>query len=474
MDIKQLDIKLLKPYKNNPRKNDAAAVAVAESIKTFGFRQPLVVDSDMVVIVGHTRLMAAELLGMDTVPVHIAAGLTEQQAKAYRLADNKTSELAEWDRQLLTTEIAELVGSGFEMESTGFSELETMELMGLSDYAGFGDAVAGQDSGMPFNIDRIADAAFAYFRETGFPYRDKPIHVAMQEINKLAAADPATLKKTTIAYHVADNWNRHRFEAAGNGMKSPVQVFNNDKALKKNIAKALEMGDTIGKQYPSKLDITNGCQPCWNFRPGFAMGIYRSFCPDGGTVLDTSTGYGGRIVGAIASGVVGKYIGTDPNKPTYEANRAMVKALAPGMDFELLNLPAEDIEAETLRDSCDFAFTSPPYFSKEIYSEDATQSHKRYKGQENWKNGFLLKMLELQFVALKPGAVNAVNIADVNIGNERVPLEDWTQELALQAGFIQEDTLKFRLSKSNDFRSKDGRRDFEPVFIFRKPGGDKQ
>ena len=85
------------PYENNPRINDGAVDAVAASLRDFGFRQPIVVDTDGIIIAGHTRYKAAVQLGLKKVPVHVATDLTAEQVRAYRLADNKTAELAEWE-----------------------------------------------------------------------------------------------------------------------------------------------------------------------------------------------------------------------------------------------------------------------------------------------------------------------------------------------------------------------------------------
>lgn len=98
----------LKPYKNNPRKNDKAVDAVAASIKAFGFKQPIVIDVNDEVIAGDTRLKAAKKNGMDEVPCVMADDLTPEQVKAYRLADNKVGELAEWDWDLLAGEMHDL------------------------------------------------------------------------------------------------------------------------------------------------------------------------------------------------------------------------------------------------------------------------------------------------------------------------------------------------------------------------------
>ena len=95
----------LNPYANNPRLNDGAVDAVAASIKEFGFKVPIVVDSDGVIVTGHTRLKAAKKLGIDTVPVIVADDLTPEQVKAFRLADNKTGELAQWDLDKLDIEL---------------------------------------------------------------------------------------------------------------------------------------------------------------------------------------------------------------------------------------------------------------------------------------------------------------------------------------------------------------------------------
>ena len=118
MEVIDKKIEELTPYAKNPRKNDQAVNAVAASIKEFGFKVPIVIDSDGVIVAGHTRLKAALLLGLETVPCVVADDLTEDQIKAFRLADNKTAEFAEWDYALLDEEIAEL--TDIDMSQFGF------------------------------------------------------------------------------------------------------------------------------------------------------------------------------------------------------------------------------------------------------------------------------------------------------------------------------------------------------------------
>lgn len=119
------------PYINNPRNNDGAVDKVASSIKNFGFKVPIVVDGDNEIIAGHTRLKAAKKLGMDEVPCIVADDLNDGQIKAFRLADNRVAEFAEWDMELLESELEELkdYDLGFEFDDMGmdFSDLEGLE-----------------------------------------------------------------------------------------------------------------------------------------------------------------------------------------------------------------------------------------------------------------------------------------------------------------------------------------------------------
>lgn len=108
MNIIEKNIKDLKPYEKNPRLNDDAVKYVAESIRNFGFKVPIVIDKDNNIVCGHTRWKACKKLKIDTVPCVVADDLTEEQIRAYRLADNRVAEKAEWDLALLDTELAEI------------------------------------------------------------------------------------------------------------------------------------------------------------------------------------------------------------------------------------------------------------------------------------------------------------------------------------------------------------------------------
>lgn len=125
MEVHEIKLSHLVEYDNNPRNNDGAVDAVAASIREFGFKVPVIVDGDNVIVAGHTRVKAARKLGMSAVPCIIADDLTPEQIKAFRLADNKVGELAGWDWSKLEDELAELE---MDMSLFGFHTEEEVDI----------------------------------------------------------------------------------------------------------------------------------------------------------------------------------------------------------------------------------------------------------------------------------------------------------------------------------------------------------
>jgi site-specific DNA-methyltransferase (adenine-specific) len=128
MEVIEKKISELTPYENNPRRNDEAVKYVAESIKQFGFKVPLVIDKNGIIVAGHTRYKAAMELGIEEVPCIIADDLTEEQIKAFRLADNKVGEIAQWDQELLNFELDEI---DIDMTDFGFIEMADLDVDGF-------------------------------------------------------------------------------------------------------------------------------------------------------------------------------------------------------------------------------------------------------------------------------------------------------------------------------------------------------
>jgi DNA modification methylase len=208
MQVELRDIDSIRPYDRNPRVNDQAVEAVAVSLREYGFRQPIVVDDAGVIIVGHTRWKAAKKLGLAKVPVHVATDLSPEKAKAYRLADNKTAELAEWNMELLPIELKDLQAADFDLSMLGFDQEELAKLLdggaqgGLTDpdevpappdkaitcpgdlwLLGDHRLLCG-DSSKPDDVDRLLDGATIHLVNTDPPYN---VGVASRSNNAIAA-----------------------------------------------------------------------------------------------------------------------------------------------------------------------------------------------------------------------------------------------------------------------------------------------
>jgi DNA modification methylase len=241
VNIELWDIGRIKPYPKNPRVNDAAVAAVAASLKEFGFRQPLVVDTDGMLVVGHTRWKAALKLGLTQVPVHVATDMSEAQIKAYRIADNQTASIAEWDYQLLPVELFDLKEMAFDLSLLGFEEEELAKLLdgdvteGLTDpdevplppdeaetkpgdlwILGDHRLLCG-DSSKPKDVDRLLDGAAIHLVNTDPPYNVK---VEPRSNNAIAAGNSsfaAPAKKRT--HHQSLDLARHPGKSKGTTKK---------------------------------------------------------------------------------------------------------------------------------------------------------------------------------------------------------------------------------------------------------------
>jgi hypothetical protein len=198
VNIEMLPIDAVKEYDRNPRTiNDAAIDAVAKSIQAFGFKVPILIDADGIIIAGHTRLRAARKLGLTEVPTIRAADLTPDQVKALRIADNKVASLTAWDMELLPIELADLQGVNFDLAVLGFSAEDLAAIMAPAGNNGLTDpddvpappdaatTVPGDiwvlgnhrlmcgDSSKPEDLDRLLDGAQIHLVNTDPPYNVK-------------------------------------------------------------------------------------------------------------------------------------------------------------------------------------------------------------------------------------------------------------------------------------------------------------
>jgi hypothetical protein len=291
----------------------------------------------------------------------------------------------------------------------------------------------------------ILRSAFDYFRKTGFPFRRLPLHVCLQQVNQLASSPNDGLLNTTLGYQVADTYHPHRFEARYVDAKyTPLQAFEEDEFLLRALKKQIKYVGKIPAGLFDVLLMMGVARGCFNFRPGFALFVYRKFCKENDVVLDTCTGYGGRLVGFFSS-QCGKYIGVDPNEKVYKGNLRMAKDFGKRDRVALHCSAVEDLDVNLLHSTVDFAFTSPPYFNTEVYSEHSSQSCVRYSEGEHWRKQFLVPMLQFQFSSLKPGKHSCVNIADVRRKGTVYPLVKWTIDSAQEVGFEYQGAKVFPL-----------------------------
>jgi DNA modification methylase len=236
MNIEMRPISSIRPYENNPRINDKAVEAVARSIQEYGFRQPIVVDEAGIIVVGHTRYKAAQKLGMTEVPIHVAAGLTPAQLKAYRIADNQTASLSQWDPDLLPSELTELQQMDFDLALTGFSQDDLVRLMnpggedGLTDPDAIPDPpdeaitqpgdliIMGNhrllcaDSAKAADVERLLNGQPIHLVNTDPPYNVK---VEPRSNNAIAAGN-SSFQKT---HHQKFDLERHPEKAKGTTKK---------------------------------------------------------------------------------------------------------------------------------------------------------------------------------------------------------------------------------------------------------------
>lgn len=212
MKIKNTDINDIKAYDKNPRNNANSIDKVADSIAEFGFRQPIVVDEDMVVLAGHTRLLASKQLGLKKVPVHIAEGLTNAQKKAYRIMDNKSSEDSEWDKDLLNLEIKDLIEDNYDLNMTGFTPEQIDALSVLTESILEGET---DEDSIP-EPPKEPKSKLGDIYELGHHRLMCGDSISIDDVDKLMDGKKADMVFTDPPYNVAFNGRSGKFDVIKN------------------------------------------------------------------------------------------------------------------------------------------------------------------------------------------------------------------------------------------------------------------
>lgn len=303
---------------------------------------------------------------------------------------------------------------------------------------------------------------FTYYRSHGFPYyptdksyRDKEFN-RLNKYNDNVLIDKA-LKQTMHGLGLAWSYFPHMFGISCNGLKTPIDIFNDDVLFRKVIEKRMKRGDNMSDAGIRKtLKIFTGAQAVSNFRPTSAKALYDVFATNG-VVWDMCGGFGGRILGFQVSNAR-KYICTEPSTKTYQGLLEL-KSDYISKNSEIYHCGCEDYIPD--KNSLDFCFTSPPYFNTEHYSNEDTQSYIKYPTKELWANKFLKTMFSNCYYGLKKDKYMAINIANVKSFNN---LEDVTVDMAKSVGFHYINKYYYLLSSL----SKKSKFKYEPVFIFKK------
>lgn len=324
MQIEYISTDKIIPYANNPRINDGEAVdRVASSIAEYGFKNPIIIDKNNIIVAGHTRLKAAKKLGIDKVPVIKADDLTPAQIKAFRLAENRVSEYATWNNELLTIELEELQELDFCLELTGFEEIQLDELLNTNNNS------TDSDSGETLDEHR-------------------------ESLQERFIVPPFSILDTRQGY-----WQNRK--------KIWKQIIKSENGRDEDL-----LGGGL-KQLSEKTGSTlTGTSV---FDPVLCETLINWFCPHGGKVIDPFAG--GSVRGLMTVLLGNEYTGIDLSKKQIDANYENYAAISDrkdlnGNDLKKPNWINNDSRNIDTLVECeyDFMLTCPPYADLEVYSND--------------------------------------------------------------------------------------------------------
>ena len=325
--------------------------------------------------------------------------------------------------------------------------------------------------------DYCIDVILKYFRKYGFPYYTVTEDEKYKHMNQLSKFDTNELLKeddrieqTMHALRLAWTYFEPHFwnVPCGNAKMTPWEMFHDDDAFKKVLRKTWIYHTKFEKNKFSEnrvrqcLKMYGGTQAVSNFRPTAAKYIYETYGGIDGVVWDMSTGWGGRLIGALSTSNIKKYIGTEPSTETFNGLKQIQK------DFSYIDKEVElhKLGSEVFRpkEKVDLCFTSPPYFDTEKYSDEPTQSYIKYPTQDEWIDGFLYLTIENCYESLKKNGYLLLNIANTSKGKT---IEEGTLRIAKDLGFVHEKTLQLSLSTLAKGGDGTGFK-YEPIFVFKR------
>ncbi len=322
----------------------------------------------------------------------------------------------------------------------------------------------------PLTVDAV--------RSDGFPVYSLNFEEKWNEMrlllnyNRTRLIDNGVIGQTMHGLALAWHYFPHAWSVQCGGRLSPLETFGDEGRLRTALSRRERYGPLRSVSDLRKaLRTVSGTQAVSNFRPTAAASLYDRYMPEGdGVTWDMSAGYGGRLLGAIASSRVKKYIGTDPASLTLDGLTGMATELQPtaeqlggeATEIELHRIGSENFVPD--RSSIQLAFSSPPYYGAEQYSSEPTQSFVKFTTREQWLNGFLGATLSNAHHGLAASGMLVVNLANVA---SYPNLTDDFLLLACRCGFRHVETLRLALSAIPGARRGSAYK-YEPVFIFEK------
>lgn len=261
---------------------------------------------------------------------------------------------------------------------------------------------------------------------------------------------------------------------SGKDKRTMYKKFYNDYLLKKTIIFCFEFRSNVLPLTIRNASEMTGGNVVVNFSPMRAKALYEKYCPKNGLIYDFACGFGGRMLGALSSKNNYTYIGVEPCIETYghlnELGIHIENVIKRNNSYKLYCMGSEDYRGED--NSFDFAFSSPPYFNLEHYSDEPTQCYNKFPTLEEWFNGYVKETIQNIYDMLKPNCYYAVNIADFKIGNNEVKYVDEWIKISEEIGFQYIEQIHMKLqtrrgvghkdNKGNDKIKKEG------IFILKK------
>lgn len=323
---------------------------------------------------------------------------------------------------------------------------------------------------------------FEHYRREGFPVYSLKRDNRRQALLDLLVADHATIigkqgriKQTMQGLALAWHYHPLAWTVKCGNRKTPIELFSDDMLFLKAIERRTKLGNAFSESGLRKiLRSFSSTQSVSNFRPTAAAAVYHRFLEEGGGVVwDMCSGFGGRLLGAIACDKVDRYVGTDPSTYAMDGLREMAAELVPmaeqlgrrTLEVELHQTGSEDFLPE--RSSLDLAFTSPPFGpGHEMYSDEPTQSYKKFPTQHEWLHRFIGATLQNCAHGLKRNGILAINIASVSAYPN---LATVFLRFAEENGWRLIETLQLQLSKMVGLKHiGKGAFKTEPLFVFKK------